>query len=191
MMRLALLIVPIVACSYPPLDDDGVVDAPPGSECMAPASYGSPAATGQMAGFYPMTTTQPEALIHMGQISTGSPADYLTIGLFANTSQIPAAQITAPATFSLGAPDLKSCGACVVLYVRCSNCYSSSRTFAATYMASQGTLQIDSVATNLVGKLTNAKLARVNIASDGTTMVADSCTTQISSVGFNVVIQDY
>ena len=186
-MRRALPCLALVAaCGFPPLDAGGPDGG--GSSCAAPPSYGSPSETGQMAAFNAATMTLPEELDQIGQINGASPGDFVQISLVAHTTEFPGDHV-GTGTFMLGAPNFMTCGTCVLLYVKCTNCYSGMPSIAATYMASSGTLVIDSATPmHISGKLTNAKFAHVTIASDGTTTVADSCTTQVASTNFDATV---
>ena len=183
----------LVACGYPELENNNPAgpDAAPGTNCIAPATYGAANMASQAAKYWPPTAELPEALTFLGKLNNGAPADFLDIELI-ETAGGPFANGPAPATIALTGAESSTatCAGCVLVFAKCTSCTFGQEYQGAAYIATSGTLRITQVNPTMVGTLTDVKLRHVNINSVGVSSFhPDNCTTQITSASFSATVQ--
>ena len=190
--RAAPLAVPlallIVACGYPPLDQQGGPDSGAGA-CDASASYGSPTLVEQSGDFFNGTAPDPQELQYHGRLTNEAKPDFLFVSLI--DAGITTGTVTLEATDNFG-----NCGACVLVIAGCGgNCtpYDAAAT-GTFYMATGGTLKITSTMPTMAGTLTNATFTHVKIDNGGSaptfvsTPVNDGCAASLASATFTASV---
>ncbi len=92
-----------------------------------------------------------------------------------------------PGTYTLSGDELsyETCGACILLFA------NAEDDNAQIYMATGGTLKLDSVQGQLTGSVSNLTFQHVTIDEKSlvTTPVNDGCVSAITSASFDAVIQ--
>ena len=203
-----MLSVVIAACGYPPLDSGSGADGNRPitgdgrqnsglNPCGTPTSYGTPSLTSQ-TGMYFTASGEPDTVAYDGQMSLGSPADFLLLG-FVGISGGPYGHGFTTATIPLTGNQLSfsTCDACVSVVSHCTNCSNiaidPSQIDGVQYFATGGTIaltSIDAGVHNITGTLSNVTLAHVTFNANGDAIpVNDGCTTSITSASFATSVQ--
>lgn len=154
--------------------------------CTAPKSYGSLATITGTAATDDVSV--PTSILFFSEINADALPDALSIQLMTGKGVFAGGLKTGTFQLTGGELNYETCAACVLLNSDID--YAVGKT-TAIYMATGGTLTLAAVSGRLMGSLSNATFEHVTLDSNTfrTTPVGDGCTTAITSVAFDAILE--
>jgi len=173
-------------------------DAPVTALCTAASTYPPPPVPGRAFDYASglFGTGSPHEIDYVASLDTNTPRDVLYVALFAGYGAFGAGDITT-GTFTIAGDDTKfsTCGICVLIATDITNTGS----IGDWYMATAGTITLDSVDINqlggdgsahFTGTLTNASFVHVAKSAQGgpSDALQDTCTSAIPSAALDATM---